>query len=118
MTDGTQFFIPQQEHRGIRETIDLLYVWTATYSAELRGHLVERIGPLQEPYMNFYRSFAALHTMTCCHKEMEPYKHISENIVSWVNTRNVNEQSSYKGLQLFDLWQSALFKAGLLSVRK
>ena len=111
--------IPQQEHQGLSNTIDSLYIGSVVSAAELRVYLCDRKGPVRVPFLAFYGNFIALFTMTYKHKEMEPYKETSDKIAKWAYPSNhIDPPKCLRGIELFDEWQAGLFKAGLLSVRK
>lgn len=114
--------IPQQyhlDHKALGVTIDGLYVDTVLSKAELMGYLCIRVGNIRDFYFPFYRSFIALYTMTANHKEMEPFSDVSDKIRRWGYPSNhINPDKSLEGIKLFDLWHAALFKSGILSVKK
>ncbi len=114
--------IPQQyhlDHKALSITIDGLYVDTVLSKADLMGYLCTKVGNIRDYYFPFYRSFMALYTMTANHKEMEPFSDVSSRIKKWGYPSNhVDPSKSLIGIGLFDQWGSALFKSGILSVKK
>ena len=114
--------LPQQyhqDHKALTATIDGLYVETVLSQAELMSHLCTRVGNIRDYFLPFYRAFMALHSMTESHKEMDPYRELSERIRRWGYPSNhFDPVKSMAGVELFREWGSALFKAGLLSVKK
>jgi len=111
--------VPQQEHRGLSNTIDSLYIASVCSAASLRVYLCDPKGPVRVPFLVFYGDFVALFTMTCKHKEMEVHKDVAERITKWAHPSNhIDAAKCMRGIELFNDWQERLFKAGLLSVRK
>ena len=110
--------VPQSEHRNILAEIDFYYGETCKASAWLQRYLIIKIGPMRDPFLYFFENFITLFTMTHKHKEMGTAKEVSEKILKWRNGTEITPARCKKGIELFDDWQEALFKAGLLSVRK
>lgn len=108
-----------QEHKALSITIDGLYVETVLSQADLMGYLCTRVGNIRDFHLPFYRNFMALYTMTANHKEMEPFKEVSEKIRRWGYPSNhFDPGKSMAGVSLFNDWGAALFKSGILSVKK
>ena len=119
MTDPQTSQIYHQEHRALSPTIDEAYIETVIAAAELKEYLCTRMGPIREPFLAFYRRFNILYMMTCQHKEMDPYRDTAKQITAWAYPGNhITPAKCMKGIDLFDLWQAHLFKAGIMSVRK
>jgi hypothetical protein len=119
MTNGAAPQQYHQDHKALSITIDGLFVETAFAQSDLMGHLCIRVGNIRDYYLPFYRSFMALYTMTSGHKEMEPYADLSGKVKRWGTPSNhIDPSKCMVGITLFFEWKDALFKSGILSMKK
>ena len=115
---GQPTTVQQAEHRSILNTIDYYYMESGKAQAWMRTWLIVRIGPMKEPFLYFFQNFMTLFTLTHKHKEMAAFKDVAAKVTKWSESPEITISRCKEGIALFDDWQDALLKAGLISVRK
>lgn len=118
-----QRVVPQQEHKSIKESIDLLYIETVRRAADLQTWQITRVGPVKPVLLKFYNPFVSLFRMTYKQKDMERYDKEAKSVSAWMYGMCApnyipSDKDALTGIALFDTWQAALFTCGLLSMRK
>ena len=110
--------IQQQEHIGIKQTTDLVYLQTIEAAAVLQTYLQKPRGNVETPFLNFYSSFSSLFMLTGNRKAIskkEGYEKQLEELRRWFEASKIDNNRAKSGLKYFQTWQELLEHVGIIS---